>query len=133
MLDVARRSPDANITGKKTFLRYRQIPPNAYSYKYISHHASTRTCIKENKDTNKPDTTNPDVEDETSINPEKLEIEGTKIELSDTEVLVDGTVATDDNTKAVYVARDIIYYEEGHDFTYGEGEKEDEHSREEAE
>lgn len=85
-----------------------------------------------NKDAGKPDKTNPAVEDETSINSEKLEIEGTKIELSDTEVLVDGIVATDDNTKAVYVARDIIYYEEGHDFTYGEGEKEDEHSREEA-
>ena len=86
----------------------------------------------ENKDTNNPDTTNPAVEDESSTNPEKLQIEGTKIELSDTEVLVDGTAATDDNTKAVYVARDIVYYEEGHDFTYGEGEKEDEHSKEEA-
>ena len=63
---------------------------------------------------------------------EKTQIEGIQIELSDSNVLVDGVKATHDDTQAVYVAHDIVYYEEGHDFTYGEGEKEDEHSKEEA-
>ena len=35
-------------------------------------------------------------------------------------------------TQAVYTANDIVYYEEGKDFTYGEGTKEEEHSLQEA-
>lgn len=37
-----------------------------------------------------------------------------------------------DNFEGVIIARDIVYYEEGHDFTYGEGTEEDAHSTEEA-
>jgi len=58
--------------------------------------------------------------------------DGILVELSDKEILVDGTAADGDNSKAVYIANDIVYYEEGHDFTYGEGESKDEHSAEEA-
>lgn len=61
-----------------------------------------------------------------------VEIDGTNIILSDEMVLVDGVTASDDNTQAVYIAHDIVYYEEGHDFTYGEGTETDEHSKDEA-
>lgn len=54
------------------------------------------------------------------------------IELSDEEIRVDGDEATTNSAEAVYVAKDIIFYEEGKDFTYGEGAKEDAHSRQEA-
>lgn len=49
-----------------------------------------------------------------------------KITLSD-----DGIATTDNN--AVQVTNDIVYYEAGHDFTYGEGEEKDAHTKEEAE
>ena len=51
--------------------------------------------------------------------------------MSDNEVLVDG-IQINSESENIYVANDIIYYEEGKDFTYGEGSKEDEHSKEEA-
>ena len=54
------------------------------------------------------------------------------IELSDESIKVDGGEATDNTEAAVYVANDIIYYEEGKDFTYGEGDEADAHSAEEA-
>ncbi len=60
------------------------------------------------------------------------EVDGIQIELSDTEVLVDGVSASNDESQAIYVANDIIYYEAGHDFTYGEGAESDAHSKEEA-
>ena len=53
--------------------------------------------------------------------------EAVSIELSDGGIKVEGGEATDDTEAAVYVAHDIVYYEEGKDFTYGEGEKQDEH------
>lgn len=59
-------------------------------------------------------------------------IEGVKINLSDSGITVDGAPVTSNENEAVYTANDIVYYEEGHDFTYGEGEKNDEHSKEEA-
>ena len=62
-------------------------------------------------------------------NPE--DFSGTKIVLSDSGVTVDG-VAASSGDSAVYVANDIVYYEEGHDFTYGEGTKEEAHSAAEA-
>ena len=65
---------------------------------------------------------------------EKLEIEGAVyLQLSDDEITIDGDAATTNAEAAVYVANDIVYYEEGKDFTYGEGSKEDAHSKEEAE
>ena len=63
----------------------------------------------------------------------KFEIEGASyIELSDELITVDGKEATTNSNKAVYVDNDIVYYEEGNDFTYGEGSKKDEHPKEEA-
>lgn len=56
----------------------------------------------------------------------------TRIELSDEGVTVDGQPAAEDKTAAVYTANDIIYYESGRDFTYGEGETADEHEKSEA-
>ncbi len=58
--------------------------------------------------------------------------QGIKIELSDSTVSVDGTVATNDPMQPVYIAKDIVYYEDGHDFTYGEGNENDAHSKSEA-
>ena len=54
------------------------------------------------------------------------------IKLSDEQILVDGTKIEKDEKNAVYAANDIIYYEDGKDFTYGEGSKKDAHSEEEA-
>ena len=59
-------------------------------------------------------------------------LETIKITLSDEEILVDGAAVGTESDAAVYVANDIVYYEEDKDFTYGEGGKEDEHSAEEA-
>ena len=47
-------------------------------------------------------------------------------------VTVDGVAADGNTDAAVYVANDIVYYEAGHDFTYGEGTESDAHSAEEA-
>ena len=45
---------------------------------------------------------------------------------------VDGEAVGTDPSAAVYMANDIIYYEAGKDFTYGEGETRDAHTAEEA-
>ena len=58
--------------------------------------------------------------------------DGTNIALSDSGITVDGHAATGDSWQAVYVANDIVYYEEGRDFTYGDGAEKDAHSSEEA-
>ncbi|MBR3836172.1 MAG: carbohydrate-binding domain-containing protein [Clostridia bacterium] len=55
-------------------------------------------------------------------------VDGTKIALSDSGITVDGKDITNDTLQAVYSANDIVYYEEGHDFTYGEGDENDSHS-----
>ena len=59
-------------------------------------------------------------------------IEGTQINLSDNKITVDGQEITSDVTQAVYFANDIVFYLAGQDFTYGEGEKQDEHEQSEA-
>ena len=64
--------------------------------------------------------------------PGKTEYTGTKISLSDNGITVDGEKATADPNRPVYVANDIVYYEEGHDHTYGEGTAADAHSKEAA-
>lgn len=56
----------------------------------------------------------------------------TQIELSDGEIKADGEVIGTNTDAAVYIANDIVYYESGHDFTYGEGNEEDAHTKEEA-
>lgn len=52
--------------------------------------------------------------------------------LSDGQITVDGTAISTDNSAAVYAGADIIYYEEGKDETYGEGDADDAHSPQEA-
>lgn len=54
------------------------------------------------------------------------------IELSESGISVNGDTASTDPADAVYTACDIVYYEEGKDFTYGEGAPEEAHSAEEA-
>jgi len=56
----------------------------------------------------------------------------TKIELSDDEILVDGEAVSQKEGDAVYVAKNIIFYLEGQDITYGEGEEWEAHSQAEA-
>lgn len=55
-----------------------------------------------------------------------------EIVLSDDIVTVDGVVAGTDTSSSVYTANDIVFYESGKDFTYGEGTEKDSHSAEEA-
>ena len=62
-----------------------------------------------------------------------IEIEGASyIELSDEDILLNGENITANTKEAVYAANDIVYYEEGKDFTYGEGTEADAHSKKEA-
>lgn len=58
--------------------------------------------------------------------------EETMVVLSDSGVTVDGLAAASDPSGAVYVGADIVYYEAGHDETYGEGTEADEHTAGEA-
>ena len=61
------------------------------------------------------------------------EVEGAvNIVLSDAGITVDGEAISESTEDAVYAANDIVYYEEGKDFKYGEGTEADEHSKEEA-
>ncbi len=60
------------------------------------------------------------------------EAEAVTVTLSDEGVQVDGEAAPKETGGAVYTAHDIVYYEAGHDFTYGEGTEADEHAPEEA-
>ena len=54
------------------------------------------------------------------------------IQLSDNGITVDGEKASSDDTDAVYVAHDIVFYLEGQGIAYGEGTEEDAHSQAEA-
>ena len=56
----------------------------------------------------------------------------TAVVLSDEGITVDGQAASTDPASAVYVGADIVYYEDGHDETYGEGTAEEAHTAEEA-
>ena len=56
----------------------------------------------------------------------------TAIRLSDSKITVDGKTVSTDETAAVYTAHDIVYYESGKGFTYGEGTAADEHDAAEA-
>ncbi|MBR2320000.1 MAG: carbohydrate-binding domain-containing protein [Clostridia bacterium] len=58
--------------------------------------------------------------------------DGVKIQLADEGITVDGEAISADTSKAVYAANDIVYYESGKDFTYGEGTEKDAHTKEEA-
>ena len=56
----------------------------------------------------------------------------TEIVLSDDGISVNGEAAPADPAAAVYTANDIIYYESGRDFTYGDGRDADAHDPETA-
>ncbi len=90
--------------------------------------ATTATTIEQTKETNV------NVETEDVGNTEQAaEIEGAvNIVLSDDGITVDGEAISVNTEDAVYAANDIVYYEEGKDFKYGEGTEADEHSKEEA-
>ena len=55
------------------------------------------------------------------------------IVLSDDGIIVDGKAVSTDESAAVHTAHDIVCYESGRDFTYGEGTEAGEHTAEEAE
>ena len=72
-------------------------------------------------------------EEETAGAEKDVLVEGAvNIQLSDSEILVNGEKISDRTDDAVYAANDIVYYEEGKDFKYGEGTETDAHSKEEA-
>lgn len=54
------------------------------------------------------------------------------IALSDDEIKVDGELAKYNEENRVYIGNDIVYYESGKDFIYGEGSEKDAHSAEKA-
>ena len=58
--------------------------------------------------------------------------EGVQINLSDSQITVDGNEITSDSSQAVYATNDIVFYLAGQDFTYGEGTTEDAHEQNEA-
>ncbi|MBQ7089283.1 MAG: carbohydrate-binding domain-containing protein [Clostridia bacterium] len=58
--------------------------------------------------------------------------DGVKIHLSDNGLTVDGETISSDSSLAVYAANDVVYYESGKDFTYGEGADADAHTKAEA-
>jgi len=60
------------------------------------------------------------------------ETSATEITLSDSGITVDGETVPTDKAAAVYTANDIVYYEAGKDFTYGEGTEADAHTEAEA-
>ena len=70
------------------------------------------------------------IEDTFDDTPETYE--GVKIHLSDEGVTVDDAAISTDTNASVFAANDIVYYESGKDFTYGEGTEEDAHTKEEA-
>lgn len=55
-----------------------------------------------------------------------------EITLSDSKIQVNGSPAETTPEHGVYIGNDIVYYEAGRDFTYGEGSAEDAHSAEAA-
>ena len=94
---------------------------------------SVTACGNQSR-TNTAEQVQDEVQESTQTQSTELEIEGASyISLSDEEITIDGDSVTTNTEEAVYVANDIVYYEEGKDFTYGEGTAEEAHSKEEAE
>ena len=75
-------------------------------------------CQKEEKKDNTSLVTQTDAE---AVAAEVPEMESVKIELSNSEILVDGEKISEDEDAAVYKARDIIFYLEGQGIEYGDG------------
>lgn len=70
--------------------------------------------------------------DEVQIVEEEADENLVRIELSNSEILVNGEKITEDTEAGVYKANDIIFYQEGQGIEYGEGTEADEHSQIEA-
>lgn len=90
--------------------------------------ASLTACGKQTDGNNQ-------IQEETIVteNTKEVKIEGASyLKLSDEEITLDEKAVTTSEQDAVYVANDIIYYEEGKDFTYGAGSEADAHSEKEA-
>ncbi len=85
----------------------------------------------ETKTDAKKETVSQTVESETTVE-EELFSDAVKIELSNSEILVNGEKISEDTDAAVYKANDIIFYLEDQGMTYGEGTEADEHSQIEA-
>ena len=71
-------------------------------------------------------------QNQTPLKDEETVTDIIEIEFSDNEIMVDGVPVVSNAENNVYVENDIIYYESGKDFTYGEGSEEDAHSAEDA-
>ena len=70
---------------------------------------------------------------ENLVNPERLDVKSSGYVLHAGETLIRlSDAGIEENAEGVFVANDIVYYEEGHDFTYGEGGPGDAHSVQEA-
>ena len=69
---------------------------------------------------------------ETGEGKSSASLDAVEIRLHDSEITVDGAAAGTAAENAVYVGSDIVYYEDGKDFTYGEGTVQDAHSAETA-
>lgn len=67
-----------------------------------------------------------------SAAPSETQQNAVDILLADGGITVDGIAASTDPSDAVYVGADIVYYEDGTDETYGEGEAHEMHSADEA-
>ena len=65
-------------------------------------------------------------------NEHEIVADAVEIALADNEIKVDGVPAGTHTESPVYIGNDILYYESGKDFTYGEGSEADAHSPEEA-
>lgn len=52
-------------------------------------------------------------------------VDGTSITFSNNGITVNGNAISENTTDAVYAAKDIVYYEDGKDFTYGAGTVDD--------
>lgn len=83
----------------------------------------------DNKTETKNEETAVVVEKEEAVQEEQLLSDVVKIELSNSEILVDGEKISEDKEAAVYKANDIIFYLENQGIEYGEGKKKDEHSQ----
>lgn len=69
------------------------------------------------------------IESEETVLEEQVLSDAVKIELSNSDILVNGEKISEDTEAAVYKANDIIFYLEGQGIEYGEGKKKDEHSQ----
>lgn len=67
-----------------------------------------------------------------AVIPTAAEDEAVVINLSDSQILVDGEEISDEASEAVYVGAEIVYYKAGQDATYGAGNESDGHTEEEA-